>query len=288
MMADYIEENNEVEMLENKHKKEKKELQAHIQALKKVAKNDKTKKKELTAEIVRLELELEDRQKKEIEEVSKELSIENGFEQTDENEEIKVKLSKAQKRRVKKEQQEREREQEIKLQEKENINGPRNLENQAICNRLKEMNLKVYPISSDGDCLYKAVSHQLLVKRKQSLSVEELRKQTSNYIRENKEDFMPFLSHPETCDMLTDGEFEEYCEKIVNSKVWGGQIEIRALSNNLKCPISIIQATGPSSIEQGEEFEGPSLVITYHRHMYRLGAHYNSTLVIADEEHIEN
>ncbi|XP_013133922.1 PREDICTED: OTU domain-containing protein 6B [Papilio polytes] len=282
-----MEDNNDIEVLENKHRKEKKELQAHIQALKKVAKNDKTKKKELTAEIARLELELDNRQKKEMEAVSKENSIDNELVQLDENEDIKIKLSKAQKRRVKKEQQERERELEIKLQEKENINGPRNLENQAICNRLKEINLQVYSIPSDGDCLYKAVSHQLFVKRKQSISVEELRKQTSNYIRENKEDFMPFLNNPETCDLLTDSEFEEYCDKIINSKVWGGQIEIRALSNYLKCPISIIQATGPASIQQGEEFDGPSLVITYHRHMYRLGAHYNSTLVIEDE-HVEH
>ncbi|XP_068621399.1 deubiquitinase OTUD6B [Battus philenor] len=282
-MENQIEDDNELESLESKHRKERKELQGQIQALKKAAKNDKTKKKELTAEIARLETELDNRQKKEIEFVAKDLTETKTEYLCDNDDETKVKLSKAQKRRVKKEQQEREREKEIKLQERENINGPRNIENNAICNRLKELKLKVYSVPSDGDCLYKAVSHQLQLKRKRPISVEDLRKFTSKFIRENKQDFMPFLSHPETCNMLTDSEFEEYCNKIVNSKVWGGQIEVQALSNYLKCPITIIQATGPASIKQGEEFEGPSLVITYHRHMYSLGEHYNSTQDIENE-----
>ena len=52
--------------VENRHRKEKKELQSQIQALKKAAKNDKTKKKELTNEIARLEIELDARHKQEI------------------------------------------------------------------------------------------------------------------------------------------------------------------------------------------------------------------------------
>ncbi|CAG4998596.1 unnamed protein product [Parnassius apollo] len=277
-----MESSNELEALENKHRKEKKELQAHIQSLKKAAKNDKTKKKEFTAEIARLETELENRHKKELESIIKESPLDAEAGNLNKNEPSKVKVSKAQKRREKKEQQERERAQQIKLQEKENINGPRNIENQAIYNILKEMKLKIYPIPSDGDCLYQAISHQLLVKKQQSVPVDNLRQNTSKYIRDYKEDFMPFMSHPETCDMLTDTEFEEYCEKITSTKVWGGQIEIRALSNYLKCPITVIQATGPASIQQGEEFEGPSLIITYHRHMYSLGEHYNSTQDLED------
>lgn len=276
-MENGIEENQDLELLEIRHRKEKKELQAHIQGLKKVAKNDKTKKKELSAEIARLEVELNNRHKMEIESTTSKIVPENYSESINESEHTKSKLSKAQKRREKKEQQEREREQLIRLQEKENVNGPRNTENQAIYNRLKEKGLKVYSIPSDGDCLYKAIAHQLLVKKEQLLSVDELRKCTATYIREHKEDFMPFLTHPETCNTLTDEEFEEYCEKITNSKIWGGQIEVRALSNYLKCPITIIQATGPDTIEQGQEFEGPSFIITYHRHMYKLGEHYNST-----------
>lgn len=275
-----MEEDSDTLDVEIRHRKEKKELQAQVQALKKAAKNDKTKKKDLAAEIVRLESELEIRQKQELEQLEaiQPVHVENG-ETMEEclTELAKVKISKAQKRRDKKLQHEREREEQIKLQEKENINGPRNVEVQTICAKLKKKKLQLFHIPSDGDCLYKAVSHQLVTIRQISLSVDELRKMVAVYLKEHKDDFIHFMSNPDTCDMLTDDEFNDYCDKIVNTKVWGGQLEIRALSNSLKCPINVIQATGPDSIEQGTEFGGPPLIITYHRHMYNLGEHYNST-----------
>lgn len=273
------EDSDELSLMESRHRKERKELQAKIQALKKAAKNDKNKKKELTAEIARLETDLDMKQKEEIEACHQEnLSdrVELDIEPTH-PEEAQLKLSKAQKRRDKKFQQEKEREVQIKLQDKENLHGPRNTEIKAIEDKLKLVKLKIFAIASDGDCLYKAVSHQLTAKKQQELSVIELRTKVADYIRNHKEDFIPFMSNPETCDMLTDIEFEDYCDKIKDTKVWGGQLEIRALSNCLKCPINVIQATGPEVIKQGSEFEGPPLIITYHRHMFSLGEHYNST-----------
>ncbi|XP_041969479.1 deubiquitinase OTUD6B [Aricia agestis] len=280
---------NEVKILEQKHKKEKKELQAQIQAIKKAAKNDKTKKKELTLEITRLETELDEKHKKELESVqnaNQNIELQLEPEELEVKETSKTKISKAQKRRDKKKLLERERNEQIELQEQENKNGPRNLEMQAIHTRLKTRNLSIFLIPSDGDCLYKAIAHQLEVQHNKKLNVQDLRNNAASYIMENKDDFLPFLSNPETFEMLTDAEFEEYCEKIRNTNVWGGQVEIRALSNYLKCPISIIQATGPETIEQGTEFTGPPLFITYHRHMYSLGEHYNSTQTLTTTEEV--
>lgn len=277
-------ESSELSGIEAKHRKERKELQAQIQALKKSIKGDKNKKKDLTAEIVRLESELENRQKEELDNVKPVDEEENVIEGPDVvNKCCKQKISKAQKRREKKSQQEKEREARIKIQEEENRNGPRNTESLAINTILKELNLKLHPIPSDGDCLYKAVSHQLETNRQKCISIDELRKSVALYIRNNKDDFVPFMSNPDTFEMLTDTEFEDYCNKIDTTKVWGGQLEIRALSNSLKCPIQIIQATGSTSLVQGEEFSGPPLVITYHRHMYLLGEHYNSTELIKED-----
>lgn len=275
-------EDNELAVLESKHRKEKKELQAQIQALKKAAKNDKTKKKELTAEILRLETEMDTRHQQEIDSANKNHKDTNEITDTAlnnvENDLSKVKISKAQKRRDKKSQQEKERDELIKQQEQENRHGPRNIELQEINNKLKERGLKIFMIPSDGDCLYKAVSHQLAIIKQKDVSVDELRESTAKYIRQHKGDFLPFMTHPDTFEMLTDEDFEEYCDKLENTKVWGGQLEVRALSNSLKCPITIIQATGPGSIDQGDEYEKPPLIITYHRHMYGLGEHYNSTV----------
>ncbi|XP_022834380.1 OTU domain-containing protein 6B [Spodoptera litura] len=277
-------EDNELAVLESKHRKEKKELQAQIQALKKAAKNDKTKKKELTAEILRLETEMDARHQQEIDSANKNTNELLNTNEPDpafnnvENELSKVKISKAQKRRDKKSQQEKERDELIKQQEQENRHGPRNIELQEINNKLKERGLKIFMIPSDGDCLYKAVSHQLSIIKQKDVSVDELRGSAAKYIRHNKGDFLPFMTHPDTFEMLTDEDFEEYCDKLENTKVWGGQVEVRALSNSLQCPITIIQATGPGSIDQGDEYEKPPLIITYHRHMYGLGEHYNSTV----------
>ncbi|KAJ8726451.1 hypothetical protein PYW07_001149 [Mythimna separata] len=277
--------NNDIEelaILEGKHRKEKKELQAQIQALKKAAKNDKTKKKELTAEISRLEAEMDTRHQQEIDFASANQEIADNIADpvlsNVENELSKVKISKAQKRREKKSQQEKERDELIKQQEQENLHGPRNTELKAINTKLKERGLKILLIPSDGDCLYKAIAHQLALTKQRELSVDNLRNIVANYIRQNQDDFIPFMTNPDTCEMMTSEELEEYCSKIENTKTWGGQLEIRALSNSLKCPISVIQATGPGSIDQGSEYEGPPLVITYHRHMYGLGEHYNSTI----------
>jgi OTU domain-containing protein 6 len=95
------------------------------------------------------------------------------------------------------------------------------------------------------------------------------------YLQANKDDFQPFL-------LLSDEEFVIYCDKMANTPKWGGQVEITALSKALKRPIEVIQAEGPL-VQVGEErHKGqPPIILTYHRHYYGLGEHYNSTKPIS-------
>ena len=51
--------------------------------------------------------------------------------------------------------------------------------------------------------MYSAIRDQLVPCV--SLSVDELRRKTSEYIRENKDDFLPFMTSKNTGDMLTPG-----------------------------------------------------------------------------------
>ena len=62
------------------------------------------------------------------------------------------------------------------------------------------------------------------------------------------------------------------------------QIELRALTQFLHQPIEVLQAEG-RPVLIGEEFAGvePGLVVTYHRHYFGLGEHYNSTKPIEKE-----
>ncbi|XP_058802754.1 deubiquitinase OTUD6B-like [Phymastichus coffea] len=287
------------------HKKERKELQARIQILKKsVCKGDKKKKKEITEEIVRLETDLDKKQDEEIARfklsqmnidkttcVKVEDQITNGDSESSHyknNQDSKstVKVSKAQKRREKKEIAEKERNQKIIEQEALNVYGKRNVEAQAINNILSKRDLMIYEIPSDGHCLYNAVAHQLkLIGNTPSLNFIDLRKQTAKYLREHSDNFLSFIDNPDSDDIMSIEQYEKYCDSVGETSAWGGAVELQVLANVLQCPIEVIQASGVPYIV-GEEYEQTrKLILTYHRHMYQLGAHYNSvTKYIANLE----
>lgn len=275
-----------------RHKQEKKDLQAKIQGMKKsVPKGDKKKKKEIADEIAKLEDDLEKRHSEElktvqssnIETITSEVTVKEPevIEENDEEdsrETISQRVSRAQKRRLRKAAEEKERQKRISEQAEKNKSGPRELEMRSIKENLRTMNLNIFNIPADGNCLYCAVNHQLEIKGKPTYSVSELRKITAEFMLKNREDFLPFMCNEmDEDETVTEEEFEKYCKDVANTKLWGGQLELKALSNILSCPIKIIQANGPPTI-QGEGFEGPELILTYHRYLYRLGEHYNSTL----------
>ncbi|CAG5118072.1 unnamed protein product, partial [Candidula unifasciata] len=177
----------------------------------------------------------------------------------------------------------RERDDKIKEQEVLSRRGPRHQEMAKIKALLKQRRLKLYEIPADGNCLYTSVSHQLSVHSFQ-MSTEELRQKTAEYLRSHRDDFLPFLTNPDSGDILTAEEFEKYCDKTANSPVWGGQVELRALSEILQVPIEVLQAdTSPQII--GENMQGKPLILVYHRHVYFLGEHYNS--VVPDDQNEE-
>lgn len=267
--------------LQAKHRRERKELQAKIQNLKK-SKGDKKRKKEILEEIAQLEADLDQRQDEELrlEETSQkvqELDISGGEgkEEGVQEPETSQRVSKAQKRRDKKATEEKERQAEIIAQELLNIHGPRQQESDSIKAILKSRGLIVGLIPSDGDCMYNAISDQLDQLQRPAKTVAELRNLAADYIQANRDDLINFMTNAQG-DCLNDKEFADYVEAVRNTRAWGGQIEIQAMSNCLRCPIEVIQATG-SIVQGGDSFKGKPLVLTYHRHMYSLGEHYNST-----------
>jgi len=297
------EESDPKELLLKTHRKEKKDLQGKIQLLKKTSsKGDKKKKKEVLEEIATLEAEMNLRHKNELAqfEESSEICPEvetapvtmgTFIEEENDIEEINTggeRVSKAQKRRDKKAAKEKERINEIEKQEEENQHGARNLEAAKIKELLESRDLLLQEIPSNGDCLFAGLVHQLGL-RKLEKSVKDLRKAATDEIRGNSDDYLPFLSHPVTGEMLDQEQFDKYCKDMQNTPAWGGQVELRALSQALKLPIEVVQADGPSMVV-GEEFKmlnGASdgddggdgekrLILTYHRHAYGLGEHYNA------------
>ena len=116
----------------------------------------------------------------------------------------------------------------------------------------------------------KEIDNQLWYQLEKKITVSEIRKLVADVLLSQKDDFQPFLS-------LNDSEYETYCEKMANTPKWGGQVEITALSKALHKPIEVIQAEGPIVQVGTDEFKDQKpIVLTYHRHYYGLGEHYNS------------
>lgn len=72
----------------------------------------------------------------------------------------------------------------------------------------------------------------------------------------------------------------------VASAEWGGQLEIKALSECLQRPIFVYEANAPV-VKMGEEFYNPHspeqpIRLTYHKHYYALGEHYNSVTQLVE------
>jgi len=141
-------------------------------------------------------------------------------------------------------------------------------------------------VDSDGHCLYRAIHHQLEAR---SFALEDLetgghrhlRGLAARYMRVHPGDFAPFLDlsgHVRDGDQGMEPAFERYCDRVEGSADWGGHTELLALSNVLHLPIRVHSAEAPPVLV-GEDFGEPdtALQLTYHRHFYALGEHYNST-----------
>ncbi|KAF3707473.1 OTU domain-containing protein 6B [Channa argus] len=285
------------ELLAKQHRKEKKDLQAKIQSMKNaVPKNDKKRRKQLTEEITKLEADLNQKHEEEsrklttnteVEEVIKgaeTLQVEGG-----ELEEVKQRVTKAQKRRDKKAAQERERESRIAEAEVQNLQGMRHQEGLKLAQKLSQQQLQIKEISSDGHCMYRAIEDQLAQRSKPgiTMSVKELRFSTADHMRNHTDDFLPFLTNPQTGDMYTTDEFEKYCSDVEHTAAWGGQLELRALTKVLHLPIEVIQADSPT-IKIGDEFDGDPITLVYMHHAYGLGEHYNSVERLKDPCNVED
>ncbi|KAL7536412.1 hypothetical protein ACHAWF_005456 [Thalassiosira exigua] len=78
-------------------------------------------------------------------------------------------------------------------------------------------------------------------------------------------------NHPST--------FEEYVDNVRSTSTWGGQREIRVLSEGLKCAIIYCAPEGTDDDDGHENWKKKkALLLSFHRHHYALGEHYNSVI----------
>ena len=144
--------------------------------------------------------------------------------------------------------------------------------------------LQEHEIRSDGHCLYAAVADQLITHHHGLMPETSLNGRTdltesSNppykvtrfvaacYIQDNADNFLPFLDEP----------LEEYVGKIRDTGEWGGHLELLALAKVYDVDINVLQSTGQiDKIESGSDKTKSTLWLSYYRHNFGLGEHYNS------------
>ncbi|MCP9263330.1 OTU-like cysteine protease [Dirofilaria immitis] len=248
------------------HRSERKELQSRIMSMKhSIAKGDKKRKKELVAEVAKMEEEMRERHEKELAELkpSPELSV--GSVVVEEYQHKEPRISKAQRRRVREKTELNRKREEAAVQAKIDAeSGPllkyfRKFENEAIEQLLMDRGLTIYNIEPDGDCLYSAIAHQLSLITSRQFRAADIRQKAAACMRTHKDDFLPFLIN-DNGEALNEIEFEEYCMKVekccTDGGVWGGEPELRATACALERPIEVIQPGGhvlPFGAEYGDK-----------------------------------
>ncbi|KAJ1956539.1 OTU protein [Linderina pennispora] len=286
-----------IEELETRHRKETKELTSKVMSLKKsIPKGDKRKKKEVTAEIAVLEAQLAERHDAELAELKQTLAAAPTTDEVTEalaNTTIDSaapvcgmygaqparpngKKNKA-KQRQQKRQEEMRRMQEEAEREAEGQVDLGQVESAAIDKLAERDCLLVHQIKADGHCLYSAFADQLnTYHNADALDYADMRERAAQYMRSHRDDFLPFMARDDG-DMFSEMDFEEYCDKIEKTAEWGGQQEITALAHALEVPVHVYQMGAPV-LKIGDELYQPKSPVTlsYHRHAYGLGEHYNS------------
>jgi OTU domain-containing protein 6 len=168
-------------------------------------------------------------------------------------------------------------------------------EDEIIDAQLSVLGKAVYQIRPDGDCLFSALADQLRRLAPNSTGREArggpdaLRSAAASEMRANADEYAPFLTE----DLVT------YAARIEGpTHEWGGHLELRALSEALRCIIVVHSANEPplrleptppvsnsataSAGSPAPARQVPELHISYHQQQYMLGEHYNSVIPAAE------
>lgn len=126
--------------------------------------------------------------------------------------------------------------------------------------KLETLGYFIREVEGDGNCLFRSVSEQV---EGNEHNFHEYREKCVNYMKENKDDFAPFIEDDEP--------FDKYVERMSQDREWGGNLEIYALSKLLEANFYIYMLDQPMYIVKNFEKPKKNVMLTYHE-----GKHYNS------------
>eukprot|EP00834_Sanchytrium_tribonematis_P002060 NODE_57_length_28844_cov_0.352687.p14 type:complete len:270 gc:universal NODE_57_length_28844_cov_0.352687:23810-23001(-) len=238
------------------NKNPEKQLQSHLQKLKKEF-HSKEHKKLIQKAKIKWEEELENNKSEECDEKQ---NLEDGDNLTPKTK----KLSRQEKRA-------RKRKEEQDQLEKQLIQNPgidyKKIELDKLKIILENDHLSLdsmQDVEGDGDCMFTSVSFELH-KHKISKTAKELRNLSVDYIEAHLEDFEPFYGDEEP--------FAIYLKEMRKNH-WGGYLELNALSSIFNMEIKVYSIDGPQIISNTKKSKF-CIKLIYLKHYLALGEHYN-------------
>ena len=139
---------------------------------------------------------------------------------------------------------------------------------------LRPAGLAIRDVAADGNCLYRAVAEQCAGGDGADGDVVDyttIRGACADALLRHEEEYAPFAeSHDH-------GSYVNYVERVRSSTDWGGHLELRALAGALRRPV-VVYSADAAPLRLGEDENGEDILLSYHRHYYALGEHYNSVV----------
>ncbi|RPA79135.1 OTU-domain-containing protein [Ascobolus immersus RN42] len=162
--------------------------------------------------------------------------------------------------------------------EAQSIPNLKKKEQAALQAQFDKLGLEQHDITPDGHCLYSAFSHQL------SLLGEVPREGEKEGYKACREKAAAFMeSHREDFEPFlgdVDGGFDEYVKKVRDTAEWGGQLEVLALARAYGVVARIVQGEGRVEVLNEDGDKEKEVWLAYYRHIYSLGEHYNSLVKV--------
>lgn len=119
-------------------------------------------------------------------------------------------------------------------------------------------------IRPDGHCLYSACAHSL--PSDLPLDYKSVRRAAATFIATHPDDFAPFMEEP----------VQSYIHKIKDTAEWGGHLELQAIASAYHVAINVLHANGNIDKITPEQTPTEEIWLSYYRHSFGLGEHYNA------------
>ncbi|KAF4664429.1 hypothetical protein FOZ61_000816 [Perkinsus olseni] len=150
---------------------------------------------------------------------------------------------------------------------------------QVFEKKLAEAGLRIREVQNDGNCMFRSFADQLGYDADGPKDYKNARKAAVQYIRRHESISEPFMEPGVTTAV--------YSQRMQNDKVWGGNIELQALSQHYRVNVVVLQlsqhAYEASELQMIEmknfDDSAPCVLLSYHD-----GLHYNSVRLADDKK----